>query len=100
MYEDSFYEKTDHAGKYFRLVADISVIDEYYDDNVIGWSAYHPFMGVFDGDGHTLTFKSIAGEQGTGSKVLEYLAPFRYVGDGAVIKSSDNAFHVLLRATS
>lgn len=74
-------------GKYFRLVADISVIDDYYNDNVIGWSATHPFRGVFDGDGHTLTFKSIAGEQGTGAKVLEYMAPFRYVGDGAVIKN-------------
>ena len=74
-------------GKYFRLVADISVIDDYYNDNVIGWSATHPFSGVFDGDGHTLTFKSIAGEQGTGAKVLEYMAPFRYVGDGAVIKN-------------
>jgi len=74
-------------GKYFRLVADISVIDDYYNDNVIGWSATHPFSGVFDGDGHTLTFKSMAGEQGTGAKVLEYMAPFRYVGDGAVIKN-------------
>ena len=73
-------------GKYFRLVADISVIDDYYNDNVIGWSATHPFSGVFDGDGHTLTFKSIAGEQGDG-RVLKYLAPFRYVGDGAVIKN-------------
>ena len=54
---------------------------------MIGWSATHPFRGVFDGDGHTLTFKSIAGEQGTGAKVLEYMAPFRYVGDGAVIKN-------------
>ena len=76
----------DFAGKYFRLVADISVIDDYYNDNVIGWSATHPFRGVFDGDGHTLTFKSMAGEQGSG-RVLKYLAPFRYVGDGAVIKN-------------
>lgn len=76
----------DFAGKYFRLVADISVIDDYYNDNVIGWSATHPFRGVFDGDGHTLTFKSKAGEQGSG-RVLMYLAPFRYVGDGAVIKN-------------
>lgn len=74
-------------GKYFRLVADISVIDDYYNDNVIGWSATHPFRGVFDGDGHTLTFESKVGEQGTGAKVLEYMAPFRYVGDGAVIKN-------------
>ena len=73
-------------GKYFRLVADISVIDDYYNDNVIGWSASYPFRGVFDGDGHTLTFKSMAGEQGSG-RVLEYLAPFRYVGDGAVIQN-------------
>ena len=87
LYEDSRFKDITHEGKHFRLVADISVIDDYYDDNVIGWSAYHPFMGIFDGDGHTLTFTSYVAEQGTGSKVLEYLAPFRYVGDGAVIKN-------------
>ena len=76
----------DFAGKYIKLVADISVIDDYYNDNVIGWSATHPFRGIFDGDGHTLTFKSMAGEQGA-DRALEYMAPFRYVGDGAVIKN-------------
>lgn len=85
LYEDCWYNSFE--GKYFRLAADISVIDDYYNDNVIGWSASYPFRGVFDGDGHTLTFKSMAGEQGTGSKVLEYMAPFRYVGDGAVIQN-------------
>lgn len=76
----------DFEGKYFRLAADISVVDDYFNDNVIGWSASYPFRGVFDGDGHTLTFTSMAGEQGSG-RVLKYLAPFRYVGDGAVIKN-------------
>ncbi len=85
LYKDCWYNSFE--GKYFRLVADISVIDDYYNDNVIGWSASYPFRGVFDGDGHTLTFKSMAGEQGTGSKILEYMAPFRYVGDGAVIQN-------------
>lgn len=86
LYEDCWYNSFE--GKYFRLVADISVTDDYFKDNVIGWSASYPFRGVFDGDGHTLTFKSMAGEQGgTGSKVLEYMAPFRYVGDGAVIQN-------------
>ena len=84
LYKDCWYNSFE--GKYFRLVADISVIDDYYNDNVIGWSASYPFRGVFDGDGHTLTFKSMAGEQGSG-RVLEYLAPFRYVGDGAVIQN-------------
>ena len=84
LYEDCWYNSFE--GKYFRLAADISVIDDYYNDNVIGWSASYPFRGVFDGDGHTLTFKSMAGEQGSG-RVLKYLAPFRYVGDGAVIKN-------------
>ena len=85
LYKDCWYNSFE--GKYFRLAADISVIDDYYNDNLIGWSASYPFRGVFDGDGHTLTFKSMAGEQGTGSKVLEYMAPFRYVGDGAVIQN-------------
>lgn len=84
VYKGSF--DYDFAGKYFRLAADISVVDDYFNDNVIGWSATHPFRGVFDGDGHTLTFKSMAGEQGSG-RVLKYLAPFRYVGDGVVIKN-------------
>ena len=84
LYKDCWYNSFE--GKYFRLAADISVIDDYYNDNVIGWSASYPFRGVFDGDGHTLTFKSMAGEQGSG-RVLKYLAPFRYVGDGAVIKN-------------
>lgn len=87
LYEDSRFNNKDHAGKYFRLVADISVVDGYYDDNVIGWDSDYPFRGVFDGDGHTLTFTSYVGQQGTGAKVLEYMAPFRYVGDGAVIKN-------------
>ena len=84
LYKDCWYNSFE--GKYFRLAADISVIDDYYNDNVIGWSASYPFRGVFDGDGHTLTFTSYAGEQGSG-RVLMYLAPFRYVGDGAVIKN-------------
>ena len=75
-------------GKYFRLVADISVEDGWPNDNVIGWSASYPFRGVFDGDGHTLTFTSYASAEKQGSgKALTYLAPFRYVGDGAVIKN-------------
>lgn len=84
LYKDCWYNSFE--GKYFRLVADISVIDDYFKDNVIGWSPSYPFRGVFDGDGHTLTFTSYAGEQGSG-RVLKYLAPFRYVGDGAVIKN-------------
>lgn len=88
LYEDSRFNNKDYAGKYFRLVADISVVDGYYDDNVVGWDSDYPFRGVFDGDGHTLTFTSYVEQQGgSGSKVLEYMAPFRYVGDGAVIKN-------------
>ncbi|MBP5549128.1 MAG: hypothetical protein J6X63_01435, partial [Bacteroidales bacterium] len=87
LYEDSRFHKKDYAGKYFRLVADISVIDDYYDDNVVGWDSDYPFRGIFDGDGHTLTFTSYVEQQGTGLKVLEYMAPFRYVGNGAVIQN-------------
>ena len=87
LYEDSRFNNKDYAGKYFRLVADISVVDGYYDDNVIGWDSDYPFRGVFDGDGHTLTFTSYVEQQGTGLKVLEYMAPFRYVGNGAVIQN-------------
>ncbi len=86
LYKDCWYNTFE--GKYFRLVADISVEDGWPNDNVIGWSASYPFRGVFDGDGHTLTFTSYASAEKQGSgKALTYLAPFRYVGDGAVIKN-------------
>ena len=86
LYKDTWYNS--YEGKHFRLVADISVEDGWPNDNVIGDSATHPFRGIFDGDGHTLTFTSYASAEKQGSgKALEYLAPFRYVGDGAVIKN-------------
>ncbi len=59
------------SGKHFGLMNDLTVT------SMIGSSA-HPFSGIFDGRGHTLTFNATAGGN--------YCAPFRYVGT-AVIKN-------------
>ena len=65
------------TGKYIKLTADISV-GEY----MLG--ADLPFRGIFDGNGHTVTYQYRIPKQGT---VYSYRAPFRFLGDGAVIKN-------------
>ena len=57
-------EGVNYNGKYFKLTADIAV------DNMIG-SSEHSFSGIFDGDGHTLTFNRTTTE--------DYTALFRFV---------------------
>lgn len=68
------------AGKHIKMMADISVPDG---KDPLGRD--YAFRGTFDGDGHTLNY--IRGIQSTGTNVLEPSAPFRYVGNGAVIKN-------------
>ena len=60
-----------YSGKYFKLTADLSV------STMVGTDA-NRFSGIFDGDGHTLTFNYSTSEQ--------YAAPFHYV-NGATIKN-------------
>ena len=59
-------------GKYFKLADDVSITSMW------GTSDTH-FKGIFDGDGHTITFER-------GDKMETYLAPFRYIG-GATIQN-------------
>lgn len=68
-----------YSGQVFRLTKDIDAggaMVGCYEDMVM-----HAFSGIFDGDGHTLTFS--AGKQG--APVNETTAPFRYVS-GATIR--------------
>ncbi|MBO4849294.1 MAG: leucine-rich repeat protein [Prevotella sp.] len=59
-----------HAGKVFRMTQDIDC------DGVTVGSEKHPFLGIFDGDGHTLTFNA-----GTMTKpVATGAAPFLWAG--------------------
>ena len=59
-------------GKYFKLADDVSITSMW------GTSGTH-FKGIFDGDGHTITFER-------GDQMETYLAPFRYIG-GATIQN-------------
>ena len=72
---NTFRQKVEDAKNgsdvYARLYADITVSD------YVGGSESAYFRGIFDGNGHTLTFnKSGVTEQ--------FIAPFRYVGDAAI----------------
>ena len=61
-------------GKYdvnARLYADIPETDVS-----IGWDANFAYRGIFDGNGHTLTFKAPYDER--------FMAPFRYVGNATI----------------
>lgn len=60
-----------YSGKHFRLTEDITVSE------MVGTSEQHKFSGIFDGDGHTLTFNITAPDH--------ICAPFRYI-NGATIK--------------
>jgi len=48
--------------------------------SMIGYNKSAPYTGTFDGNGHTLTFNP-------GIWTEKYVAPFRYVKDGTVIKN-------------
>ena len=54
-----------------RLYADIPETDVS-----IGWETSYAYRGIFDGNGHTLTFKAPFNE--------ETMAPFRYVGNATI----------------
>ena len=70
----AFNQKVEAAkGEYdvnARLYADITT------DAVIGWNSSSPYRGVFDGNGHTLTFQTSMDER--------FMAPFRYVGNATI----------------
>ena len=63
---------SEYADKYYRLDADITVTD-----TKIGYES-HPFKGVFDGNGHTIT-ASITNEYWSGGQAL-----FRYISDATI----------------
>lgn len=67
------------TGKYVKLTADISV-GEY----MLG--ADNPFRGIFDGNGHTVTYQFKIPTDHV-PVLYNYRAPFRFLGDGAVIKN-------------
>ncbi len=61
-------------GKYdvnARLYADITT------DQLISWESRYAYRGVFDGNGHTITFNLADTGQ-------EFMAPFRYVGNATI----------------
>ena len=67
------------TGKYVKLTADISV-----GDYMLG--ADNPFRGIFDGNGHTVTYRFKIPTDHV-PVLYNYRAPFRFLGDGAVIKN-------------
>jgi len=73
VYNVNTYGET-YEGKYFKLMADISVTEMVGG----GDGSSNVFKGTFDGDGHTITFN-------VASATEQYIAPFRRI-DGATIK--------------
>ena len=65
--------QNNYNGKYFKLMADITV------STMVGNSENYSFRGIFDGNGHTLTFNY------NDSSSNDRCAPFRYM-EGATIK--------------
>ncbi len=81
----------DHWGKHFKLMADIDLKNFTGPSfNLIG-SALHPFKGVFDGNGHTisnLTYVVTGNEETADDAVIQHFGLFRYINDpNAVIKN-------------
>ena len=66
----SVKEGNAHAGEYFVLTTDISLVT-----TMVGQGTY-PFSGTFDGGGNTLYFNYIMS--------YDYVAPFRYVKDATI----------------
>ena len=60
-----------YSGKYFQLTHNISVT------NMVGGSDKLLFSGIFDGDGHTITFNSADATE-------QYIAPFRFISDATI----------------
>ena len=69
---DAFVQKVENGEMvYARLYNDITVTKQ------VGENYRKIFNGVFDGNGHTLTFNS-------GQWTVDYIAPFRYVGNAYI----------------
>ena len=77
MFAQNVNEGTSYSGQYVKLTSDIST------SVMVGTDANNSFKGMFDGDGHTLTFT-----KGSASEVFggECCAPFRYTS-GATIRN-------------
>ena len=65
----------DYSGKYVKLTADISV------STMMGTRTANAFQGIFDGDGHTLTFTAGTPENPFDE---EYCAPFRHAKNDTI----------------
>ena len=61
-----------YSGKYFQLTDNISVTNM-----VGGGGGSYVFSGIFDGDGHTITFNSANATE-------QYIAPFRFISDATI----------------
>lgn len=64
-----------YSGKYFQLTDNISVTNMVGGDGSVGSS--YVFSGIFDGDGHTITFNSANATE-------QYIAPFRRISDATI----------------
>ena len=61
-----------YSGKYFQLTDNISVTNM-----VGGGGGSYVFSGIFDGDGHTITFNSANATE-------QYIAPFRFISNATI----------------
>ena len=76
-------EYNGYSGKYFKLMADITLTENHSDGNslvMVGNSTSDntKFRGTFDGNGHTITLNI------TDSSSDDYCAPFRYLKGGTI----------------
>ena len=70
-----------YSGNYVKLTSDISV------STPVGNSTTDSFQGIFDGDGHRLTFNRSGFTE-------KFIAPFRYVGGNCTIKNLKTAGNI------
>ena len=83
----AYSEVFSYEGSHFKLTADIGTAENPF-RKVIGDNADHPFCGIFDGNGHTITVALSNGNTFSGDDEAEQgSALFHYVGDGCVIKN-------------
>ena len=79
IFADYVSKGRDYSGKYVRLDADITIT------TTVGLREDHPFSGIFDGNGKTLTANINSTATGTGMNE-QGVAPFHYI-KGATIKN-------------
>ncbi|MBO6026079.1 MAG: choice-of-anchor J domain-containing protein [Bacteroidales bacterium] len=75
-------ENQTYSGKFFKLMADITVTETVSSDTpmtMVGTSDSKSFQGTFDGNGHTITLNY------NDTRDADFCAPFRYI-NGATIK--------------